>query len=425
MNKDQKFYLVAMCIGILLFLCFWMFIRSFFHTNQWHSSLGSSSQKALRLNRTTSRIPQLFEIRLQGPSLHWSAYRLDGVDGAMPTHTNELGLASFFEFGPAKSIPLVGDFNGDGTLDFASFSSALQHTSTGDYHMWSVAYSSPDLNAPEMARPKPAIERMFGEEAEVPLPGDFDGDGKQDLAVYNTAHFIWRVAFSSADYDIAKALAPAENGSVTDGGFHLGWGAPHMIPLTGDFDGDGITDIALWGYPETKDKEAEMKASSTPELTICYLPKKGGKLRIGKPTVFGSAHEVAVPEGSVPDIPLTGDIDCDGKDDFILFNKSSGHWQMRLSKLGKRELTWGLPPSEPLIQDFDGDGCSDLGLYSRESSYCYQFLPSSLITENFQQIAWENSILTRISWCHSNYEPIEVVRRKYIFTRIIPLNPGL
>jgi len=68
---------------------------------------------------------------------------------------------------------------------------------------------------------------MWGASGDVPVTGDFDGDGKTDVATFRPSAGIWYILRSSDG-------TPQQ---VT-------WGASGDVPVTGDFDGDGKTDVA-------------------------------------------------------------------------------------------------------------------------------------------------------------------------------------
>jgi hypothetical protein len=65
---------------------------------------------------------------------------------------------------------------------------------------------------------------QWGVPGDVPVPGDFNGDGTTDVAVYRSSSGVWLV----------QGLLPVQ------------WGIPGDLAMLGDFNGDGVTDIAVY-----------------------------------------------------------------------------------------------------------------------------------------------------------------------------------
>jgi hypothetical protein len=138
-----------------------------------------------------------------------------------------------------SSTLLAGDFDFDGTDDVAIF---IPNTARDGEHIQSVLIYHSTGNGFEFRQ---QIDANVGSDVYRVLAGDFNGDGYADIAIVSdqgngTSKIT--VIYLSADNDY----------TISDV-----WSGPRdlakMKLVTGDFDGDGLTDIgALYGYgPDT------------------------------------------------------------------------------------------------------------------------------------------------------------------------------
>src|SRR5204862_4600631 len=121
--------------------------------------------------------------------------------------------------GLATDVPVPGDYDGDGNTDIAVFRPNEGH--------WYVLRSS------DQQAQVTAWGAGYAPYNDVAVPGDYDGDGKTDLAVFR------------------RGLAPGGGTWLVkrsrDGQFTVKvWGLGTDVPVAADYDGDGQTDLAVW-----------------------------------------------------------------------------------------------------------------------------------------------------------------------------------
>ena len=192
-----------------------------------------------------------------------------------------------FAYGAAGDVPVVGDWDGNGTQTHGVFRDGtwiLKNTlggGAGDY------------------------ERSYGQAGDQPIVGDWDGDGIQTIGFRRGNQFF----LSNSN------LLPstAHQFTIGDAG---------DIPVAGDWDGDGVDSVGVY-------------RSGT-----WYLRNGNGE----------GAPDLTVAFGSDGDLPVTGDWDSDGRASIGYFRQ--GDWFLSNSVTAPgvdTRVYWGGPTDRPLV----------------------------------------------------------------------------
>jgi len=149
---------------------------------------------------------------------------------------NPSGSITFVPWGVNGDFVAPGDYDGDGRADFA-----IQRNNGGGQGIFWLNQTTDGVTF-----------HVFGTPSDVIVPGDYDGDGKTDIAVIRGAagQIVWYVRPSSTGVITATAYA-IFGVSATD------------FPSQGDYDGDGKTDVAIWRPSATPGSSAFWVSGST------------------------------------------------------------------------------------------------------------------------------------------------------------------
>jgi len=135
-------------------------------------------------------------------------------------------------FGVIKDRPAPADYDGNGTTDIAVFRQGKSML------YWLNTDSERALNAMNWAG-------EFGE-GDLIVPADYDGDRIADFATYAVATGEWMIFESSSqNYRRSRFGQGSYETEQTEGQVPVSPKYPDM-PMPGDYDGDGKTDLAVF-----------------------------------------------------------------------------------------------------------------------------------------------------------------------------------
>ncbi|MBB5868283.1 hypothetical protein F4553_001662 [Allocatelliglobosispora scoriae] len=200
----------------------------------------------------------------------------------LSTGTGFLGGAKWHDwFAPGNEIPVVGDFNGDGKDDIATFT----HDTAGDVY---VALSTGSSFGAGIK-----WHEFFAPAGEFPAAGDVNGDGKDDI-----------ITFTQGPATASDVIVGLSNGSSFGPGlkWHDLFAVGAEQPRVGDVNGDGKDDIVTF----TCNADADV-----------YAAVSNGNGFVGTTVKWNDFFCTA------GEFPYLADVNGDGKDDIVVFTKAA------------------------------------------------------------------------------------------------------
>ena len=250
-------------------------------------------------------------ITIQGRDFHLAAHAI-----AMNS-SGKIVVAGTSHFEPASITTL---FAGRYTLDGAAAPADMTGDAVADY-----AIFRPSTGANWILDSQSGANSafQFGATGDIPVPGDYDRDGKTDIAVYRQG--TWYVLRSS---NLSYFAVP--------------FGVAGDKPTQADFDGDGLCDPAV------------------------FRPSNG-TWYVSNTTGFISSIQFGLGD----DLPVQADYDGDGLADVSVFRPSTGTWYLQRSKFGFVSRQFGLSGDRPVPADYDADGRADISVWRPSSGVWY------------------------------------------------------
>ncbi len=247
-----------------------------------------------------------------------------------------------FAAGDRPSAVTVGDFNGDGKSDLA-----IVNFNNGSSGTVSLLLNTTPLGS---TTPSFAPQQTFtvGGNPEELAVGDFNGDGRPDLAVTNFFYGTVSVLLNTTPLG-STTLSFAPRQAFATGG------EPRTVAV-GDFNGDGKPDLAVANFNAVGSQTVSVLLNTTPlgSTTLSFAPWQ------------------TFPAGSSPGVVRVGDFNGDGKSDLAVADgiENTVSVLLNTTPLGsttpsfapRQTFMAGRSPGGVMIGDFNGDGRPDFGV---------------------------------------------------------------
>lgn len=267
---------------------------------------------------------------------------------------NSAGGTDSQMFGLSGDIITPGDYTGDGLTDVSTYRPSI------NTWFYSTSQTSPQTNVTYVP---------WGVSGDVPVPGDYDRDGRTDVAVWRPSDGTW--------YTLRSGTSTV---------FVRQWGRNGDIPVVGDFDGDLINDFVVvrpdkagvtpnynwymlysnfdfgfalrtrWGTAGDRVVSGDFDGNAKTDIAV-YRPADGSWHIIPSNAQNAiNAARLGFQWGLPGDIPQPADFDGDRRTDFAVFRPSTGTWYISNSNNGMYDTfsapVWGTATDQPATSPY-------------------------------------------------------------------------
>ncbi|MBP1928333.1 FtsP/CotA-like multicopper oxidase with cupredoxin domain [Methanolinea mesophila] len=185
----------------------------------------------------------------------------------------------------------------------------------------------------------PQITILMGSTGDIPISGDWNGDGLTEVGVWRPSNRNFYLR--PADYPASPYI-------------QFGMGLSTDIPISGDWNGDGITEVGVF----------------RPSTHTFYLRPANNA---------GATTYTVITFGTNGDLPVTGDWDGDGRTEVGTYTPSTRYFHLRPANYPTTpEITFGMGSSTdlPISGDWNADGITEVGLF-RPSTHIFYLRPAN------------------------------------------------
>jgi hypothetical protein len=214
-------------------------------------------------------------------------------------------------FGQPGDQPLTGDWTGDGTTDVGVF-----RPSTRQFLLRQLSFVRVCNPVCTLQPTFITITVNFGQQGDLAVVGDWDGDGRDTPGVFRDGQFL-------------LTNSPNVNNSTPAAELNFTFGQAGDIPLAGDWNGDGIDTIGVFRAVGGQFLLRNSNSAGTPDITVSQF-------------------------GDVGDNPVAGDWNGDGVDTIGIFR--NGTFFLTTVSNATVDLTFAFGQSGdlPVAGDWDG-----------------------------------------------------------------------